>query len=48
MPLNIVVIKLISFKKKKKKKSGTNKLMKIWLCLHKVLQVEFDFRLILI
>ena len=47
MPLNIVVIKLISLKKKKKK-SGTNKLMKIWLCLHKVLQVEFDFRLILI
>ena len=46
MPLNIVVIKLISFLKKKK--SGTNKLMKIWLCLHKVLQVEFDFRLILI
>ena len=46
MPLNIVVIKLISVLKKKK--SGTNKLMKIWLCLHKVLQVEFDFRLILI
>ena len=46
MPLNIVVIKLISFFKKKK--SGTNKLMKIWLCLHEVLQVKFDFRLILI